>query len=533
MNRRGFLSLLPIVTLPERFTPTELSGSAMAHHRELGRAKFRNFVRYAWPVVEPAHLFVPNWHIDAIADHLQAVAEGQIKRLLINVPPGHAKSLIVSVLFPAWMWIRKPDGGRWRALFASYAEALAMRDSVRCRDLMRSQWYQYTYQPTWKFSRDQDEKGLFMNSEKGIRQALGVTGKGTGYRGDCMVADDPLNAIDAYSDAALEFHVNWWDLAMSSRLNDMATGCRVIIMQRLSDRDLSGHVLRAGGYEHLKLPTRFEVDEINRSTIGFRDKRKVAGELLFASMFPEEVVAQAEKDMGSAGFAGQHQQRPMPAGGGMLKKHWWRYWEPKGARLPPVAVKMPDGSIDMRQPVELPARFDQTIQSWDMAFKDTKTSDYVVGIVMSALGGDRYMRAIVRDRMDLPRTLLEVRTLSGVWPEAMLKLVEDKANGPAVVQSLRHEIGGFLEVNPEGGKVSRAAAASPQLESGNWFLPHPKIAPWVDAFISECAAFPAGVNDDQVDAWSQGANRLLPLVGKKPAPKVPQDRPRGERSWMA
>lgn len=217
----------------------------------------------------------------------------------------------------------------------------------------------------------------------------------------------------------------------------------------------------------------------------------------------------------------------------MLKKHWWRYWEPKGARLPPVAVKMPDGSIDMRKPVELPAHFDQTVQSWDMAFKDTKTSDYVVGIVMSALGGDRYMRDLVRDRMDLPRTLLEVRQLSGRWPEAMLKLVEDKANGPAVVQSLRHEIGGFIEVNPEGGKVSRAAAASPQLESGNWFLPHPKIAPWVDAFITECAAFPAGVNDDQVDAWSQGANRLLPLIGKRPVAKVPQDRPRGERSWMA
>jgi predicted phage terminase large subunit-like protein len=206
----------------------------------------------------------------------------------------------------------------------------------------------------------------------------------------------------------------------------------------------------------------------------------------------------------------------------------------RGAKLPPVAVKMPDGSVDMRQPVELPGRFDQTCQSWDMSFKDTKTADYVVGVVLAALGGDRFVLDLVRDRMDLPRTLLEVRTLSGRWPNVIMKLVEDKANGPAVIQSLRHEIGGFIDVNPEGGKVSRAAAASPQLESGNWFLPHPKIAPWVDAFINELAAFPAGVNDDQVDAWSQGAKRLLTVASKpKPAPcYIPESRNQGERSWM-
>lgn len=172
-----------------------------------------------------------------------------------------------------------------------------------------------------------------------------------------------------------------------------------------------------------------------------------------------------------------------------------------------------------------------------MAFKGTENADYMVGQVHAAHRADRYLLDQVRDRMDLPATLLAVRRLSAHWPNANLKLVEDKANGPAVVQSLRHEIAGFVEVNPEGGKISRAAAASPQLESGNWYLPHPMLAPWVEQLIGECAAFPAGSHDDQVDAWSQGAKRLI-HVGPKPAPEIPSSAPtyvnRGtrDRSWM-
>jgi predicted phage terminase large subunit-like protein len=174
--------------------------------------------------------------------------------------------------------------------------------------------------------------------------------------------------------------------------------------------------------------------------------------------------------------------------------------------------------------------FDLQLQSWDMAFKDTKTSDYVVGQVMAACGGDRYLLAQTRDRMDFPSMLLAVRQMCGTWPAVSLKLVEEKANGPAVVQSLRHAVAGFVEVNPEGGGISRTAAASAQLESGHWYLPHPKLAPWVDGFINECAAFPGSLNDDQVDAWSQGAKRLMTVVGKRPAQAVPQ-RHESERSW--
>jgi predicted phage terminase large subunit-like protein len=168
-----------------------------------------------------------------------------------------------------------------------------------------------------------------------------------------------------------------------------------------------------------------------------------------------------------------------------------------------------------------------------MAFKDTRNSDFVVGQIQAAKGADRYLLDQIRDRMDLPGTLLAVRRLSGQWPNAHLKLVEDKANGPAVIQSLQHEIGGLVEVNPEGGKVSRAAAASPQLESGNWYLPHPMLKQWVDGFITECAAFPAGANDDQVDAWSQGAKRLLHFRAEVVQPTfISPSRYGGEYAWM-
>jgi predicted phage terminase large subunit-like protein len=240
-----------------------------------------------------------------------------------------------------------------------------------------------------------------------------------------------------------------------------------------------------------------------------------------------------KKELGSRGYTAQIQQRPIPADGGMLKPHSWQYWQPRGANLPPVPVRMPDGTIEMRKAVELPDNFDLQSQSWDMSFKDTKNADFVVGLVLAALGANRYVLDLKRDRLDFPGTLAAVRRLSARWPLAQQKLVEDRANGPAVIQMLRQEIGGFIAVNPEGGKVCRAAAASPLLESGNWYLPHPNLFPWVAEFIGECSAFPGGAHDDQVDAWSQGANHML-YIRPKPSkpPFFPPYRPGGDRSWM-
>ena len=475
---------------------------------ELAKRRFCDFIRQAWPVVEPARALIPAWHVDAIAEHLQAISEGRIQRLLINVPPGHAKSLVVGVLWPAWQWIRSEQGSQWRGLFASYDGGLATRDSVRCRMLIESQWYRETFRPAWKLSSDQNLKSYFENTRSGFRISLSVGGRCTGFRGDAIVVDDPLNASDQYSEAARRDSIFWWDTVMSSRLNDLETGSKVIIMQRLHEGDLSGHVLAQGNYEHLCLPSEFEPERRAVTSIGWRDPRAEPGEILFPALYPRSVLEQAKKDLGAGGYAGQHQQRPSPAAGGVLQRHWWRYWKPRGVALPPVPMRLPDGSTCEIEAVDLPERFDTVIQSWDCAFKDLKTSDFVVGQVQARLGSSRHLLDQVRGRLDMPRTAQAIRAMSVKYPQAGAKLVEDKANGPAVVQSLKHEITGLMEVSPEGGKMSRAAAVSPEVEAGNWYLPHPSIASWVQDFVEECACFPNGAHDDQVDAWSQGGNYL-------------------------
>jgi predicted phage terminase large subunit-like protein len=464
---------------------------------ELARRDLREFIEQAWPVVEPARAFISAWHVDAIAEHLQAISEGRIRNLLINVPPGHAKSLIVSVLWPAWQWIRTEQGAHWRGLFASYDSGLATRDSVRCRALIESPWYRETFRPGWKLSSEQNEKSYFENTKSGFRLSLSVGGRGTGFRGDAIVVDDPLNASDQYSESARSASTFWWDTVMSSRLNDMETGSKIIIMQRLHERDLSGHVLERGNYEHLCLPSEFEPERRAVTSIGWRDPRTEAGEILFPRLYPQKVLDQAKTDLGSAGYAGQHQQRPSAAEGGVLQRQWWRYWKPRGLALPPVPVRWPDGSIREIYAVDLPETFDAMIQSWDCAFKDLRTSDFVVGQVLAKAGSSRYLMDQVRGRMDMPRTGQAIRAMSAKYPNSGAKLVEDKANGPAVIQSLKHEITGLIEVNPEGGKMSRAAAVSPEVEAGNWYLPHPGIAAWVQDFVEECASFPNCAHDDQ------------------------------------
>lgn len=433
----------------------------------------------------------------------------------------------MSVLWPAWVWIQpgeepvpgKPrTGPKWRSIFASYSAELSLRDAIKSRALIESDWYQNSFQPDWKLSKVQNAKSNYMNTEMGFRLSTSVGGRSTGFRADCIVADDPLNAKEAHSVAAREEVIHWWDHVMSSRLNKKATGTMVIIMQRLHERDLSGHVLDKGGYEHLCLPTRFEPERRCVTVLG-EDPRQRPGALLFPKLFPQEVVDEIEhKELGPSAFAGQHQQRPSPESGGILKKFWWRYWQPKGANLSPIMVRQENGELQSVAAVELPDMnlFDLVLQSWDCAFKDLNTSDFVVGQVWAMKGPHKYLLDRVRDRMDCPKTIAAVAKLSAKWPQAQLKLIEDKANGTAVIQMLRTKLPGLKAIEPEGGKINRAYAVSPQVECGNVYLPHPAIAHWVDSLIEECAAFPHGAFDDQVDALTQALNRL----GNKPVPNI-------------
>jgi|SRR5579864_289173 len=479
--------------------------------RELAARSLREFVGQAWHVLEPETPFVPGFHIDALCDHLEAVTRGDIRNLLINIPPRHMKSLLVSVFWPAWEWLRWPER-RW--LYSSYGANLSIRDSLKCRRLIESPWYRARWGHVFSLTGDQNVKTRFENNRSGYRLATSVGGSVTGEGGDRIVCDDPHKVDEVESDTARQTAIDWWDVAMSTRVNNPKTSAMVIVMQRCHQRDLSGHLLAKGNFEHLCLPAEYEGPG-RATSIGFSDPRTQIGELLWAERFGPQEIADLKINLGSYAAAGQLQQRPSPAGGGIFKRDWFRFLQSRGANLPPVMVRMPDGSTKSIFPVDVPRQMDEQIQSWDCAFKDLAKSDYVVGQMWGRRGPCFFLGDQVRARLDCPGTVKAVKEMRQKWPGTMAILIEDKANGPAVIQMLSLEIPGIVPVNPSGGKIARARAVSPLIEAGNVYLPHPEHAPWVNDFIEECVQFPNGAHDDQVDAMTQALLRWHMLPTKQ------------------
>ncbi|MBI3696539.1 MAG: hypothetical protein HY238_17075 [Acidobacteria bacterium] len=324
-NSSSFKALLARPSLPAEIA------------QELAKRRLLEFVLQAWPVIEPATDFIPGWHLDAICDHLEAVSNGHLRNLLINIPPRHMKSLAVAVFWPAWEWIRWPER-RW--LFSSYALSLSIRDSVKCRRLIQSAWYRSRWGDRFQLTGDQNAKERFENNKTGYRLATSVGGAATGEGGDRVIVDDPHNVKEAESDTVRQGVIDWWDQVMSTRLNDPKTGAKVIIMQRIHEGDLSGHVLEQGGYEHLCLPAEYEGNKCSTS-IGWSDPRQEHGELLWSARFGRQEIEELQHSMGSYAAAGQLQQRPAPAEGGILKRHWWKFYR------------------------ERPGKFSEVLQSWD------------------------------------------------------------------------------------------------------------------------------------------------------------------------
>ncbi len=449
----------------------------------------------------------------------------RIQNLLFNVVPGSAKSRILAVYTPAWAWLHWPE---WRALFLSANPDVAQRDSVYCREVIESDWYQSWFLPDWQLADDQNAKNFYRNTRGGLRRAKGFLAKITGDRYDALFVDDPNDPEEAHSETIRTSVNTRWRSTIYNRVNDLRTSLRIGIQQRVHEDDWSNTFLQDGNCEHVCIPMEFEpqrldaeADRIPRVTsIGWSDPRKEEGELLFPERFPQDVVAFEKKRLGSYGYAGQHQQRPAPAGGGMLKRHWWRFWIPAGATqpngqpIPTVRVKMEDGSFWECPQVELPSDLEEVAQSWDMAFKDTAASAYVVGQVWARKLADRFLLDEDRKKRDFPSTLKAVIDLSEKWPQARLKLVEDKANGPAIMQTLHSNVSGLVPVEPDGTKEARCAAVSPEIESGNVYLPHPSLFPWVEGFMGECGVFPNGTYKDRVDTMTQ---MLIRWGGPQPA----------------
>lgn len=467
---------------------------------------FRSFVQGAWHILEPATPFVPNWHIDAMCEHAQAITEGQLRKLIVNVPPGAMKSLIWSVMWPVWDWLRYPSN---RFLTGSYADVLSLRDSLKSRRLIQSRWFQHRWGEHIVLTGDQNVKSRYENTATGYRIATHVGGA-TGERANRRLMDDPHNIEQVESDTQRESVIDFWRHVWSERESDPLTSSDVIVMQRLHDRDLCGFIIEeVGGYEHLILPMHYDPARRCVTSIGFTDPRQTEGELLWKDRWTPAVVAEKEKRLGSYGASGQLEQRPSPEAGGIFKRHWWKYWQYPGQGLPPVRVKNDKGEWIEVAPIDLPYVFDEHVQSWDMTFKDVIGTDFVVGQEWARRAANCFLLDQDRDRRDFPNTLQAVRAFNVKWKQPGPRLVEDKANGPAVIAVLRKELTGLIAVEPYGTKEARAQAYAYAVEAGNVFLPHPQIATWVHAFIEEAIAFPNAAHDDQVDTMSQALDRLL------------------------
>jgi predicted phage terminase large subunit-like protein len=490
------------------------------------RRSLFEFTRAAWNIVDPAMPFRDNWHVGAICESLEAVAKFQITQLVINIPPGFAKSILACVMFPAWQWARDP---KEQMIFASYSDVLAKRDSMRTRDLINSEWYQRSFvEDRWSIKTDRNRQDWFETTQTGRRQCTSVGGGGTGLRGNLVVVDDPINALDAHSEAARDEAIRWWDGTMPSRVNDPMRAAWVIIMQRLHEQDLTGHVLAKGKedesvrYEHLCLPMRYESDRkctvyVKRDGVReelLHDPRTEEGELLFPALYPDEAVRRLETKLG-AQASGQLQQSPSPSDGGMFKIGHWRFWKPDGTGPILSLVKRPRGWYD--GPARPLPKMEKTVISLDANFKEGKKNDYVVFTVWGTHRADRYLLDMRRGRVDFQTTLAWFRELVRKYPGAYAKYVEDKANGSAVINTLSKEIAGIIAVTPEGGKESRAAAIQPQVQSGNVYLPDG--APWIEEFVEEFKKFPNGANDDMVDSTSQA---LIALMGSLDAARFLQ-----------
>jgi len=444
------------------------------------------FVRVAWPVVVPGDPFQDNWHVEAICEHLEWLAAGEFYNLLINVPPRHAKSNICGVLFPAWCWITDPA---MRVMGASYAETLSMRDSLAMRRLVESAWYQSRWPLT--LADDQNVKSRWENDRGGWRMATSTRGSATGEGADLLVVDDPHNVSEAESEVERKQVLDWFNVTMPSRTGRGGRRKTVVVMQRIHELDLSSDII-AKGYVHLRLPQEFESDKRNTTWRGWTDPRKEDGELLWPGRFSAEVIAQTQRPpyMTSYAYASQYQQRPAPIEGGMFQRAWWKY-----------CAKDPVALIE-----EAKKKGNDCCQSWDCTFKETGES-FVVGQVWVRLGVDFYLAHQVRARMSFTTTKEAIKLMAAKFPNVIRKLVEDKANGTAVIDDLKASVPGTVAVEPQGGKESRANQMQAFVQGGNVYLP--ERAPWVADFVEEFRVFPNGANDDQVDAASQAITDMF------------------------
>ena len=441
------------------------------------RADFCTFVVRCFAELNPGQPLAMGGHIEVMVSKLAAVHSGQIRRLIINVPPRHLKSLIGSVAYPAWRLGHEPSA---TIMCVSYGQDLSDKQARDTRTIMMSDWYQDAFPGTRLISQKPALQEL-ITTAGGFRFATSVGGVLTGRGGRTIIIDDPMKPADAMSETMREATNEWYDHTLLSRLDDKQRGAILLIMQRLHEDDLTGHVLEQEAWEQVCFPAIAEQDEEHRymTRSGPKVFRRLKGEVLQPEREPRQILDALKRAMGTYAFAGQYQQAPAPVGGDLVKTDWFKRYTPQ----------------------DKPESFDRIVQSWDTANKVTELSDYSVCTTWGIKGKNLYLLHVLRKQLEYPDLKRAVRQQQQCH-SASVVLIEDKASGTQLIQELIME--GFSAVTryqPDGDKVMRMYAQTALIENGRVHLP--TDAHWLDDCLRELAMFPNGRYDDQVDSTAQ------------------------------
>ncbi len=448
------------------------------------RADFYLFLVRCFADLHASRTFSPAWHAEVLAAKLQGAGEGKTKRLVVNVPPRHLKSLAASVALPAWLLGHDPA---LAVVSVTYAQDLSEKFARDCRAVMMSPWYRALF--STRLASPREPLSELVTTRGGFRLATSVGGVLTGRGADVILIDDPMKPADAMSESRRSAANEWFDSTLFSRLNDKANGKIVIVMQRLHEDDLAGHVLRQEGWEVVSFPAIAEDDELHvvERRFGKRPFGRKCGEALDPAREPLETLERIRETIGEYNFAAQYQQRPAPAGGGMIKAAWFRRYRPD--EIPP-----PQDLIRGRG-------FDRIIQSWDTANKPSELADYSVCTTWGLKGPNFHLLDVLRKKLSFPELKRAVIDQEARFsPQAIL--IEDRASGTQLIQELiAAGCSRATRYSPEGDKVMRLHAQTATIENGFVFLP--EEAPWLADYLAELTAFPAGRHDDQVDSTAQ------------------------------
>jgi predicted phage terminase large subunit-like protein len=443
------------------------------------RSDFRSFVAKAFNILYPGQTFLPAWHVDALAYQLERVWRGEIRLLIVNMPPRSLKSLMVSVAFPAFLLGHDPTQ---RIICASYASDLANKFSNDFRALVNSSCYRELFPGTRIGAKDSESEIEF--TRRGSRLATSVGGTLTGRGGNLAIIDDPLKAGDAQSEAKRNTVKDWYTNTLLSRLDDKATGAIIVVMQRVHMDDLTGVLLRrSNDWTVLSLPAIATAPEdilIGQGRVHHRN----IGDVLCPEREPQSVLDRLQSELGSDLFAAQYQQQPIPPGGAMVKRSWpGRY-----TTIPEIA------------------RGAFCIQSWDTAAKGGPGNDWSVCTTWLYTPDQKwYLIDVWRGHVDYPALKAKVQELATRW-NADQVLIEEAATAVALLQELKYKVRGLVGVRPERDKETRMAVASAKFEAGQVFLP--ESASWLPELEAELFSYPGGSHDDQIDSISQALNHV-------------------------